>query len=127
IQWRPLMAWDDLQLLRVLDDMDRRYGNGAPINGILLMQDPGLNELIDLSQDRGRLARELALARDDGYVIVDERGWSGHPVDPTSDPNLWLQQLQRISLTSAGRDRARGRVVLRPLPDPNEDDERPIP
>jgi hypothetical protein len=29
-------------------------------------------------------------------------------------------------LTIAGRDRARGRVILRPLPDPGEDDDRPI-
>ncbi len=34
------MAWDDVQLLKVLDAMEQRY-DGALINGGLLMQDPG--------------------------------------------------------------------------------------
>ena len=45
---------------------------------------------------------------------------------PLLDANVWLQQIRDIRLTLDGRDRARGRVVLRPLPDPAEDDDRPI-
>jgi hypothetical protein len=43
-----------------------------------------------------------------------------------ADPNWYLQTLSDFALTVAGQDRARGRMVVQPLPDPGEDDGRPI-
>lgn len=119
------MPWDDIQLLRVIDEIEERQGGAAWINWVLLSQDHRLNEIINPIQDQKRLARELVLARNAGYVELEEDRWSGGQVDPTN-AGLWLQHLQNIRLTIAGRDRARGRVVYQPLPDPNEDDGRLI-
>jgi uncharacterized protein (TIGR02391 family) len=53
-----------------------------------------------------------------------QAGWQ--PVDPRSQPHMWLQRIQDIHLTLAGRDRARGRVIVGEPPDPDEDDGRQI-
>ncbi len=68
----------------------------------------------------------LVLATHAGYVAWDARGVSPYRPDPLSDPNAWLQEIRDIRLTLPGRDRARGRLVLRELPDPDEDDDRLI-
>jgi hypothetical protein len=48
------------------------------------------------------------------------------PPQPSANPSYYLQQVSRFTLTVAGQDRARGRVVFQPPPDPSEDDGRPI-
>lgn len=40
----------------------------------------------------------------------------------TQNTDFYLQNVRKLALTIAGRDRARGRVVQVPLPDPGEDD-----
>lgn len=120
------MPWDDIQLLRVIDEIEERHGGAVWINWVLLSQDQRLNELINPIQDQKRLARELVLTRDAGYVEFEEDRWSAGQADPATNASLWLQRLQNIHLTTAGRDRARGRVVYQPLPDPDEDDGRLI-
>jgi hypothetical protein len=45
---------------------------------------------------------------------------------PIAEAQQWLQEIRDLRLTIPGRDRARGRVVQRPLPDPDEDDDRHI-
>jgi uncharacterized protein (TIGR02391 family) len=43
-----------------------------------------------------------------------------------ADLNWYLQTLSDFALTVTGQDRARGRVVVQPLPDPDEDDGRQL-
>ncbi len=119
------MRWDDLQLLRLIDDLEQAE-IPALSNGLGLMQRMVAGEVLDPTRDSPPFARELLLARDGGLLTFDER--SVWPVggDPLLNSFSWLQQIRDIRLTIAGRDRARGRVVIKPLPDPEEDDERPI-
>ena len=51
---------------------------------------------------------------------------NGELPNPDHDPNYYLQQVHSMALTPAGRDRARGRVVMGPVPDSSEDDGRAI-
>jgi uncharacterized protein (TIGR02391 family) len=120
------MPWDDIQLLRVIDAIEERHAGAALINWVLLAQDQRLNELTNPYQDQRRLARELILARNAGYVELEEDRRRGGQAGPTADAGLWLQSLLSVRLTAAGRDRARGRVVYQALPDPDEDDGRLI-
>ena len=48
------------------------------------------------------------------------------PTQPDSDPNWYLQNLWDFALTVTGQDRARGRMLGVSVPDPAEDDGRPI-
>lgn len=43
-----------------------------------------------------------------------------------ADPNWYLQTVSGFALTVEGQDRARGRMVVQPLPDPAEDDGRKL-
>jgi uncharacterized protein (TIGR02391 family) len=66
------------------------------------------------------------LARDAGLLTFDDRGWGQQLADPNYEAHQWLQQILNLSLTIAGRDRARGREIVTPLPDPDQDDGRLI-
>ena len=69
----------------------------------------------------------MLLARAAGYLEwIDQFNPGVRVLDPVTEAQQWLQQIHDIRLTIDGRDRARGRVVQRPLPDPDEDDDRPI-
>jgi hypothetical protein len=45
---------------------------------------------------------------------------------PDSDPHWYVQNLWDFVLTVTGQDRALGRTIAQPLPDPAEDDGHPI-
>jgi hypothetical protein len=47
----------------------------------------GLGQLVNLPQDQRRLARELSGPRR-WPVTLEERGWSGVPADPSTNPSL---------------------------------------
>ena len=67
------------------------------------------------------------IARNAGYLEWNEMTSPGVPrPDPTIDPQRWLQEIRDLRLTLSGRDRARARLFQRPLPNPEEDDDRPI-
>jgi uncharacterized protein (TIGR02391 family) len=119
------MRWDDVELLRLIDDLEESEA-GVLGNGLGLMQRGAADEILDPNRDYAAFAHELLLARGAGFIVFDERGVWPPNADPLSNPNSWLQQIRDIRLTLAGRDRARGRIVMRPLPDPDEDDDRPI-
>ncbi len=117
------MRWDDLQLLRSIDEQEQSgqyLGNGLNL----------LDQLARLAgasphESMREFAIEVALAHDKGYLTWTDRSdrWLSRS-SPTSDANLWLQSFDDIKLTLDGRDRARGRVVQVALPDPDEDDGR---
>jgi uncharacterized protein (TIGR02391 family) len=120
------MRWDDLQLLRLIDDFEESEQTGHLASGYTLMQ-AAAGRPIDWDRDCRTFARELLLASHAGYLE-----WRGpfnpgvRALDPIMEAQQWLQQINDIRLLLDGRDRARGRVIQRPLPDPDEDDDRPI-
>lgn len=121
------MRWDDLQLLRLIDECETSGQTGHLASGYNLIQAAANGQAIDWNQDPRIFARELLLALNAGYLE-----WKDPPMrgvrqrDPLNDAHQWLQHINDIRLTLAGRDRARGLEIRRPLPDPDEDDDRPI-
>jgi len=117
------MLWDDLQILRALDEMEQSGGGWT--TGYRLLEQFARPAGIAVHEVMGPFAKELVLARQAGYLT-----WTDQNVEPyshVSDPNMWLQTVVvNVQLTLAGRDRARGRVIQVELPDPDEDDNRII-
>src|ERR1700737_1059437 len=120
------MRWDDLKLLQLIDGLEQSEP-GSLWSGFTLMQRAADGKPLDPNQDYRPFVKELLLANSGGFLTWKEQfNYGGHPAAPHLDPNLWLQQISQMGLTLAGRDRAGGRVITRPLPDPDEDDDRPI-
>lgn len=119
------MLWDDLQLLRSIDEMEQQ---GSYIGtGHRLLEELARRKGVPWNEEMRAFAIELALANAAGYLTWTDRS-STYTVKfgPTSDPNMWLQTIDDIQLTLEGRDRARGRVIQVELPEPEEDDNRII-
>jgi hypothetical protein len=121
------VRFDDVQLLAVIHELEQSEP-GALGNGLTLLNQVAGSEPLDPNRDFAPFVHELRLARRAGYLTFRDEAGGGNVAlaDPESDPNSWLQQIREIRLTLAGRDRALGRQVYRPLPDPDEDDDRPI-
>jgi len=120
------MLWNDLQLLHWIDEMEQE---GAYIgNGHRLLQELARRQGVpEWHKEMRSFAVELALAYEAGYVTWTDRSqYMVGRYTPTTDPNQWLQTIDNIKLTLAGRDRARGRLIQVELPDPDEDDNRII-
>ncbi len=121
------MRWDDLQLLRLIDELETEGQVGSLMNGYTLMQVMGSSPTADWDNDSRTFARELLLAQAAGYMEwADQHHPGARRMDPVVEAHQWLHDIRDIRLTLAGRDRARGLVIQRPLPDPQEDDDRPI-
>ena len=118
------MRWDDLELLRYIDELEQAATTGPLSRGLDLMRDMG-GPGIAGDREAPAFARELDLARKAGYLTWTEQTdrFTNKP-SPTNNPEYWLQQIRELRLTLSGRDRARGRIIQGPLPDPEEDDER---
>jgi uncharacterized protein (TIGR02391 family) len=119
------MRWDDLQLLRSIDEMEQSQAYIG--NGHNMLQQLAQRAGVPMHEEMSGFAIELALACDAGYLTWTDRSqqYVGRS-SPTNDPNMWLQTIDDIKLTLDGRDRARGRVIQLELPDPDEDDGRII-
>ena len=121
------MRWDDLQLLKLMDELETAPQLGDLSNGLNLMQRAAQNQVVDWNYDTSTFARELLLAAAAGYVTwTDQSGRNVGVTDPIANSQSWLQMIWELRLTLSGRDRARGRIIERALPDPDEDDGRPI-
>lgn len=95
----------------------------------------GVNGLYLLEQITGAMVHEPQLVR--GFIqelhIAADMGLLTFNVQPDprpnladADPNWYLQTVSDFALTVEGQDRARGRIVVQPLPDPGEDDGRKL-
>jgi uncharacterized protein (TIGR02391 family) len=119
------VRWDDLQLLRLIDDFETT--EPAVLSRPFALIERAAREWkreIDYAEDPRLLVNELLLARDAGYLTFNEEGYGRQLADPSNDPHYWLQQISDVHLTLSGRDRARARVFVGPLPDADEDDGR---
>jgi len=120
------MRWDDLEILRKIDELEET-APGNLCDGWNLMQQLRLMQTIDGERDQREFARELILAHEAGLLTWrDYCQRNVRPTDPVTNPGIWLQEHANIRLTLEGRDRARRRVFELPWPDPDEDDGRMI-
>jgi uncharacterized protein (TIGR02391 family) len=120
--------WDNIEILRAIDQEQQRQ-DGAPVgwSGQDMMKQLLGTFTVDPSLYPG-FVQELHIARDAGLLTFTPPHAAGRslPPDPSHDPNIYLQSVRNFALTVAGQDRARGRVVIQDLPDPDEDDGRLI-
>jgi uncharacterized protein (TIGR02391 family) len=117
--------WDNIDILRGIDRYQQETYHGGPlrtVNGQLLMQYLTGAYVHDHQQVRGFI-QELHIARDLGLLTFDVQP-SPRPNLADADPNAYVQIISGFALTVTGQDRARGRVVAQPPPDPAEDDGR---
>jgi uncharacterized protein (TIGR02391 family) len=121
------MRWDDLVLLRLIDELEQTQQMGHLQSGLQLLMRAADGAPVDQSREALPFTRELILAATAGFLTwSDQSQRSVGGVDPFTNSHYWLQQIWDLRLTIAGRDRARGRVIQTPLPDPEADDDRPI-
>jgi hypothetical protein len=109
---------DNIQILRAIDDRQRQ-ADGRPlwISAHELLKEMTGTSATGEQQMMGFL-QELQIANAAAQLTWRLIEQTARP----QDANYYLQQLYDLALTPAGQDRARGRVVVRPLPDPDEDD-----
>lgn len=119
------MRWDDLQLLKLIDECEEKE-TGSLSSGFQLMERARGGRQLDYQRDPTTFAHELLIAREAGLLNFDDNGYGPRIADPRYDAHQWLQQIRDVRLTVSGRDRARGRVIITPLPDPEQDDGRMI-
>ena len=112
------MHWDDIRLIQTMD-LSEQTETGTLSNGLWLMQREANGQLLDHNRDYRTFVWELLLAKHVGYVAWDARGVGPYRRDPLFDPNAWLQEIRDIRLTLGDR----GRLVIWPLPAPDEDDD----
>jgi hypothetical protein len=96
------MRWDDLQLLRRVDELEQA-GNTASLNGGLsLLQEMG-GPGIAWDREAPVFARELNLAREGGYLTwKDQTGRFVNNPSASIEVQYWIQQIWEIRLTLAG-------------------------
>jgi hypothetical protein len=108
--------WDDIEILREIDRQQLQYGGGPLItSGLQLMEALAGRTVADHGLIRG-FVQELHNARDAGLLTFRMHDYHGPPADPFGNPHYYLQQVREFALTVAGQDRARGQVVMVPLP-----------
>ena len=102
------MRWDDLRLLRLIDEFEANEQLGSLVTGYVLMLAASDGQPIDWERNGSSFARELLIARDAGYLEWIEMTSLGAPrPDPVMESQRWLQEIRDIRLTLDGRDRAR--------------------
>jgi uncharacterized protein (TIGR02391 family) len=117
--------WDNINILQGIDRYQQETYRGGPlrtVNGLLLMQHLTGTYVHDQQQVRAFI-QELHICRDLGLLTFDvEASPRANLAD--ADPNAYVQAISGFALTVTGQDRARGRVVAQPPPDPADDDGR---
>ena len=118
--------WDDIQILQAIDRLQEQY-DGGPVrvgHGLWLMEQINGGPVFEHQRWRGFI-QELHIARDRGLLTFKVQH-NPRPNLADAEPYYYLQTVSDFALTVDGQDRARGRVVVQPLPDPGEDDGRQL-
>jgi uncharacterized protein (TIGR02391 family) len=123
------MRWDNITILQAIDRHQDRFGGGEVwgVDGRQLMEEVAGRQVTEDQLSRGFI-QELEIAAAEGYLTFTVEIYGGNPEQTRrSYPYQYLQQVRNFALTAKGQDRARGIRVLQALPNPDEDDGRPIP
>lgn len=118
--------WDNVEILREIDLWQRETYGGGPlrgVNGLYLLQRMTGSSAVD--RMRGFI-QELHISADRRLLTFRVQPDPYRPNLADADPNYYLQTISDFALTVEGQDRARGRMIARPEPEPGEDDGRPI-
>jgi uncharacterized protein (TIGR02391 family) len=117
--------WDNVEILREIDLWQQEtYRGGAlrGVNGLSLME----RMIGSFPPERMRgFIQELHISAACGLLTFEVQP-DPRPNLADTDPNWYLQTISDFALTVEGQDRARGRMIARPEPEPGEDDGRPI-
>jgi len=119
--------WDNIEILQAVDRRQQETYRGGPmrgVNGLHLMEQVA-GVVVNEPQLMRGFVQELHIARDCGLLTFTVQA-DPRPNLADADPNWYLQTISDFALTIEGQDRARGRMVIQPPPDPAEDDGRPI-
>jgi len=112
--------WDDIEILRAIDALQGQHGGGPVAASAREVMDGIAGSRVTADLLISGFAHELDLARGAGLLMFEV---ADHATSyRTQNTDFYLQNIRRLALTISGRDRARGRVVEVPLPDPGEDD-----
>ena len=122
------MFFDDLHILRTIDRCEREGLTGVLWSGESLLKEVLESQHPIYDDDTCRsFIRELELAQRAGLLNYRVMDFGGMVADINAHgANNYLRQMQYFELTPSGHDRARCRVFEQELPDPNEDDGKPI-
>ena len=118
--------WDNIDILRGIDRWQQETYHGGclqGVNGMLLMERLTGSYVHDRQQARGFI-QELHIASDLGLLTFDVAPGPANVGPASADPSVYVQAISNFALTVTGQDRARGRVVAQPPPDPADDDGR---
>jgi uncharacterized protein (TIGR02391 family) len=120
------IRWDNITILQAVDRRQERFGGGAVwgVNGCQLMDEVAGQQVVD-DKLVGGFLQELEILATEGCLTFRAYDTSEHA--RRSWPYQYLEQIRNFALTVKGQDRARGIKVIQPLPNPDEDDGRPIP
>jgi hypothetical protein len=112
--------WDDIEILRAIDALQDQLGGGpVSASGWEVMNGIAGSWVTDAALI-SVFASEMDLARAAGLLTFEIK--DNAAAYRTQNTGFYLQNVRNLALTIAGRDRARGREVQVPLPDPGEDD-----
>ncbi len=122
------IAWHDLEILRIVDEAEQGERSGIH-NGrdLIAAVAADRDHVADTQGDHESFVRELLVVRDAGLLTWTESSTQGRgSFDPKNKPSDYLHNIYSFTLSFDGHNAARGRVIVTPLPDPAEDDGRPI-
>lgn len=95
-----LVHWDDLDLLRLIDELETSEQLSYLANGYNLLQNAANGKTIVWNQDPRSFARELLLISAAGYMTwTDRSGGSSTGSDPFGNYQYWLQEIWDLRLT----------------------------
>jgi uncharacterized protein (TIGR02391 family) len=119
--------WSEIEILQLIDGAEQGHGSWI-YNGMELARATAARrDLAIIEHDLASFVRELFVLAQADLVTwrVPPPVGGAAQADPRN-ANEYLHRMQDLALTIAGRDRARGQIVVVPLPDPAEDDGRMI-
>jgi hypothetical protein len=121
------VAWNDIEILAYIDACERGE-RGLPDTGAELVRAMATERGVSVDAgDYARFLRELDVLGKAGLLEWQMVQIPAHVRQPSpNEPQWFLDHMMAFALTYEGRNHAKGRVIQVPLPDPDEDDERPI-
>jgi hypothetical protein len=121
------VIWNDIEILAYIDACEQGE-RGLPSTGAELARAMATERGVGVDAgDYARFLRELDVLGKAGLLEWQMVQIPAHVRQPSpNEPQWFLDHMMAFALTYDGRNQAKGRVIQVPLPDPDEDDERPI-